>query len=249
LADFFAAFFMAMRWLLVSWTYGYCSPVWNAAGVGPASSRRRATRAGTDSWQQKTRIARRCRSSVRRVQERFAGEMLPESTFESSRAEGFVVLRVVPVARLTLVRRSPLLGRKLITVFLDVNNPGEKFPGPGRARRRAATSLGAARRRRRRPRRNVDATPLRRARRDQTPCFTHSTASDAAAATLARRSGERGARALRGHVATPAPTPSGGRAACRRMARRNSPIAPICAKRNRPQGGRSDGGTRARGDQ
>src|SRR5690606_29853671 len=48
LADFFAAFFMAMCWLLVSWTYGYCSPVETIAGVGPATNRRRARRAGTD---------------------------------------------------------------------------------------------------------------------------------------------------------------------------------------------------------
>jgi hypothetical protein len=206
LADFFAAFFMAMRWLLVSWTYGYCSPVWNAAGVGPASSRRRATRAGTDSWQQKTRIARRCRSSVRRVQERFAGEMLPESTFESSRAEGFVVLRVVPVARLTLVRRSALLGRKLITVFSPVNNPGENFFPAGRPRRSPEAARGTPRRRRSTPARNLDATMHRGACRKEPPCFTHSPANGARADAVVRARGGRAARGARDHVATPSRT-------------------------------------------
>jgi len=40
----------------------------------------------------------------------FAGEMLPASTFRKFRAEGFVVLLVVRVFRLTLFRRSRLLG-------------------------------------------------------------------------------------------------------------------------------------------
>ena len=51
---------------------------------------------------------------------------MPASTFETAGAEGCVVLLVVLVARLTLVRRSRLLGRNLITVFSAVNNLSQK---------------------------------------------------------------------------------------------------------------------------
>lgn len=40
----------------------------------------------------------------------FAEEKLPESTLKTVRAEGCIVLLVVSMLRLTLVRRSPLLG-------------------------------------------------------------------------------------------------------------------------------------------
>jgi hypothetical protein len=65
----------------------------------------------------------------------FAEEMVPASTFETVRAEGCVVLLVVAVVRLTLVRRSRLLGRNLITVFSAVNNLSQK-----KSRRRSPRS-------------------------------------------------------------------------------------------------------------
>jgi hypothetical protein len=53
--------------------------------------------------------------------------MMPASTFRNVRAEGFVVLLVVRVFRLTLFRRSRLLGRNLNTVFSSVNTLRQLF--------------------------------------------------------------------------------------------------------------------------
>src|SRR4249919_3250853 len=112
-------------------TFGYYSPVQNSiTGIGPATNRRRAGRAGTDSVHRKRVLP--ATKNPRRVALRvsdsegvcvFAKETMPASTVETVRAEGFVVLRDVVVIDLTRFCRDASAGRNLITVFSTVNSP------------------------------------------------------------------------------------------------------------------------------
>src|SRR4249919_1746351 len=112
-------------------TFGYYSPVQNSiTGIGPATNRRRAARAGTDSVHRKRVLP--ATKNPRRVALRvsdsecvcvFAKETMPASTVETVRAEGFVVLRDVVVIDLTRFCRDASAGRNLITVFSTVNSP------------------------------------------------------------------------------------------------------------------------------
>jgi hypothetical protein len=112
-------------------TFGYYSPVQNSiTGIGPATNRRRAGRAGTDSVHRKRALP--ATKNPRRVALRvsdsecvcvFAKETMPASTVETVRAEGFVVLRDVVVFDLTRFCRNASAGRNLITVFSTVNSP------------------------------------------------------------------------------------------------------------------------------
>src|SRR5690606_4504365 len=131
-------------------------------------------------------------------------------------------------------------GRNLITVFSTVNNPREIFFREG------AAAAGT-----RAPFRTTDDTPRTAsakraavARRQsccrKTPCFMRFVRNAAGVAVPLRVARDRRARAR----PDSARTRSGGvGTGCRRiprMARRNTRIAPICAKKNRPPwGGRS----------
>ncbi|WP_162313636.1 hypothetical protein [Pseudoxanthomonas yeongjuensis] len=150
-----------MLWLLVS-DYGLVNPFtkaqlqWNAAGVGPAGSRRRARRVGTDGGKpsrdgcglfapvdadKKTPASRRTRVRYREWSGVFLEEAKPASVMPRARVGGRFVLLDVEMTRLACFRRKCLLGRNLITLFQCVNSFAKIFlPGsvPGALLRRIA---------------------------------------------------------------------------------------------------------------
>jgi hypothetical protein len=156
-----------MLWLLVS-DYWIGESVykaqlqWNAAGVGPAGSRRRARRVGTDGGKpsrngcdlfapvgadKKTPASRRTRVRYREWRMVFLEEAKPASVIPRARVGGRFVLLDVEMTRLACFRRKCLLGRNLITLFQCVNSFAKIFlpaPAPGsRHRRIALPRIGA----------------------------------------------------------------------------------------------------------
>jgi hypothetical protein len=147
-----------MLWLLVSelWigeSVYKAQLQWNAAGVGPAGSRRRARRVGTDGGKpgrlgpclfapvvgadEKTPASHTARVRYREGVCVFVGEAKPASVMPRARVGGRFVLLIVAMTRLTCFRRKRLLGRNLITLFRCVNSFAKIFSAacPPRSRR------------------------------------------------------------------------------------------------------------------
>jgi len=119
-----------MLWLLVSelWigeSVYKAQLQWNAAGVGPAGSRRRARRVGTDGGKpgqerprlfapvgadEKTPASHTARVRYREWVWVFVGEAKPASVMPRARVGGRFVLLIVAMTRLTCFRRNVCWG-------------------------------------------------------------------------------------------------------------------------------------------
>lgn len=133
---------------------------WNAAGVGPAGSRRRARRVGPDLGKrdqqrpglfapaganEKTPASRTARVWYLELDRFFSGEAKPASALRKAWMEGRFVLLGVVMTRLACFDRECLLGRNLITLFRCVNTFAKIISGPSRGSRRRSDRAIASR--------------------------------------------------------------------------------------------------------